>query len=426
MIKRLFQSRVFKNASWLIVGKVVQMLLSLVVGVLSARYLGPSGYGLISYAQAYTAFFSAFCTLGINSVLVKELTDAPDKQGQTLGTSLLLRFASSLLSALMIVAIVGVAERDEPLTVAVVALSSIGLLFHIFETFNYYFQSKLRSKVTAIVTLVAYIVTSIYKIVLLVLGKNVLWFALATSIDYIVVAILLYAVYRYGGGQRLSFSRKRAKEILKRSCHFILPALMVSIYGYTDKFMLKAMIDEEAISFYTVAVTVCGMWTFILSAVIDSFYPTIMEAYKTSREIFEKRCRRLYATVFYLAVFASGAICALAFWIIYILYGEAFLPAVTPLRIITWYTAFSFLGMARNAWVVCEEKQKYIKYIYLAAALTNILLNLLLIPPYGAAGAALASLLTQIVTVFVIPLLIKPLRRNSVLMMEAILLRKLK
>ena len=68
MIKRLMQNAVIKNAGWLIFGRIGQMVISLVVGVLSARYLGPSNYGLINYAAAYTSFFMALCTLGINSV----------------------------------------------------------------------------------------------------------------------------------------------------------------------------------------------------------------------------------------------------------------------------------------------------------------------------------------------------------------------
>jgi len=102
------------------------------------------------------------------------------------------------------------------------------------------------------------------------------------------------------------------------------------------------------------------------------------------------------------------------------------LPSVNPLRIITWYTAFSYLGVARNAWVVGKDKQKYLIWIYMSAALSNVLFNIWLIPIWGASGAALASLIAQIVTVMVAPFFIKPLKRNSVLMLEAIALKGLK
>ena len=128
-LNSLKQNRIATNAAWLIVGKLVHMVLSFLVGLLTARYLGPNHFGLINYAAAYTSFFAALCTLGINSVIVKNFVDYPDEEGETIGTTLLLRGLSSLLSALMIIGIVAVIDRGEPLTLAVVALYCTGLLF---------------------------------------------------------------------------------------------------------------------------------------------------------------------------------------------------------------------------------------------------------------------------------------------------------
>lgn len=426
MIKRILKNAVVKNAGWLIAGRIIQMLISLVVGLLTARYLGPSNYGLINYANAYTAFFMAFCTLGINSVLVQEFVNYPEQEGTIIGSTLAMRAISSFCSAGMIIGIVSIVERDEPTTIAVTALCSIGLLFNIFETFNYWFQSKLQSKVTSIVILVSYAVTALYKVVLLVLNKSVLWFAFSTALDYICIGILLLIAYRKYNGKALSFSIDVSKRILKKSVSFILPGLMVSIYGYADKFMLKQMLDEASTGYYASATAVCSMWTFVLTAIIDSMYPTIMESYKTDKELFEKKNRQLYAIVFYVSVAVSTFISIFAKPIVSILYGQAYLPAVNPLRVITWYTAFSYLGVARNAWIVCENKQKLLKYIYIVSALSNVILNCFFIPSLGATGAALASLITQILTTLVVPLFIKDIRYNSVLMIEGILLRKVR
>ena len=79
MLEKYFVKREVKNASWIIGEKIIQMVISFFVGILTARYLGPDNYGLINYANAYGAFFTAFCTLGINSVIVKNLIDNPDE-----------------------------------------------------------------------------------------------------------------------------------------------------------------------------------------------------------------------------------------------------------------------------------------------------------------------------------------------------------
>ena len=149
-----------------------------------------------------------------------------------------------------------------------------------------------------------------------------------------------------------------------------------------------------------------------------------MEAHKTGdEELFKKKNRQLYAVVFYVSMGVAVLFNIFAELVIYILYGKAYLPAAMPLRIVSWYTAFSYLGVARSAWIVSKNRQRHLIKIYAAAAIGNVALNYLLIPIWGASGAALASLAAQIITGFLLPFFIKDLRENAVLMLEGILLK---
>lgn len=412
-----------KNAGWLILGRVFQMIISLFVSLLTARYLGPSNYGLIGYANSYAVFFTAFCTLGINSLLVKEFVDHPGEEGKILGTTMGLRGVSSILSALTITLIVSILDAGETTTILVVALTGIGLVFQSFEIFNFWFQSRLQSKITAMATLVGYAVSAAYKVYLIIAGKNVLYFAVVASLDHLCMGVILIWKYHKYSKSKFQFSWEYGKKLLARSYHFILSGLMIAVYGQTDRIMLKQMIGETEVGYYTTAVAICGVWCFVLSAIIDSVQPTIMKAHTTDYELFERRNRQLYALVFYIATVVSAGIAILAKPIVYLLYGAEYLPAVFPLRIIVWYTAFSYLGVARDGWIVCEAKQKYLIWIYASAAAANVLLNYFLIPEWGASGAAVASLIAQIITTIITPFFIKGIRRNAVLMLQAICLK---
>ncbi|MCM1060398.1 MAG: flippase [Eubacterium sp.] len=416
----------FKNAGWLISGKIIQMLIAFFISIFTTRYLGPSNFGIINYANAYVAFFASICTLGINSVIVKDFLDYPDEHGKTIGTTLVLRTVVSLLSAVMIVSIVGVVDYGDTEIITVSALCSISLIFQVFDTINYWFQSKYLSKVTAIATLIAYIAISVYKIILLILKKNVHWFAAASAVDYIFIAIVLMIAYKKYNGAKLSFSWKKGKELLNKSYHYILSGMMVAIYGHTDRLMLKQMLDEASVGYYSLATTISGMWVFVLAAIIDSMYPSIISSYEVDKKLFERKNRQLYAMVIYISFAVSVLFIIFGGLVIHILYGDKYLPAVEPLKIITWYTAFSYLGVARNAWIVCENNQKYLKYMYFCAAVINIILNYFMIPVWGASGAAVASLITQIFTSLILPSFFKEMRPNVKLMMQAFLLKKLK
>ena len=183
------------------------------------------------------------------------------------------------------------------------------------------------------------------------------------------------------------------------------------------------MLDDKTVGYYAVATTVCNMWVFVLASIIDSMYPSILKLYKEDYRAYERKNKQLYAIVFYLSLIVSLGFILFGEFIIKILYGVEYMSAVTPLKIVTFYTAFSYLGVARNAWIVCENQQKYLKYMYFGAAVTNIGLNLIFIPILGTSGAALASLVTQICTSIILPMFFKGTRRNSQLMIDAILLK---
>lgn len=422
IINNLLQSKVTRNAGWIIAGRLYQIFLAFVVNLLTARYLGPSNFGLINYAATYTSFFASFCTLGINSVIVKNFVDHPAEEGETVGSAIALRMVSSALSVIMMICITLIADKGEATTHLVVFLCSIGVIFQVMDTLDYWFQSKLQSKYTAFATVVSYTVVSAYKVWLLATGKSVEWFAVSTSIDYLVVAIVLLLMYKRHNGPQFKYSMHKVKELFSCSYHFILAGLMVSIYGSTDKFMLKQMLDEAEVGYYSTAFCVCNSWVFFLAAIIDSLYPVILQSFD-NKKMFERKNKQLYAIVFYLSLVVSLVFSLLASPIVNILFGSAYASATTPLRVITWYTAFSYLGVARNAWIVSYNKQKYLKYIYGGAAISNVVLNAILIPLWGASGAALASLLTQISTILLFPVVIKDLQPNARLMMDAIFLK---
>ena len=422
-LKGIIENQEARNAGWIIAGRVVQMVLSLFVGILTARYLGPGNYGLINYGNAYVGFFTALCNLGLNSVIIKEFVDHPNEQGEAIGSVLLMRFISSVLSSAVIISIVSIIDHDEPITIAVVALCSLGLVFQIFETFSFWFQNQYKSKITSLAILVAYLITSGYKIILLILGKSIQWFAFATSVDYIILAIALFIAYKQNRGPRLRFSLSKSKSLLKVSYNYILSSMMVAVYGQTDKLMLKQMLDENAVGYYSTATALCAMWTFVLTAIVDSMFPTILRLAKKDRVAYERKNRQLYAIVFYVCFFVSICFVLFGRFAIGILYGEAFLPAASVLNVVTWYTAFSYLGVARDAWVISEGKQRYLKYMYSCAAIMNVSINAVLIPVMGAVGAALASLLTQIFTSILLPMFIRDMRPNAKLMLDAIMLR---
>lgn len=412
------KNKVVQNASWIIGARVIQALLSFVIGMLTARFLGPSNYGLINYAASVVAFFTPIMELGITNIIVHQLIEHNDREGDTLGTALALNLFSAVFCIAGIIAFSIVANYGETETVVVCALYSILLVFKAVEILQYWFQAHLFSKYSSIATLTAYIVVSAYKVFLLVTHKSVYWFAISYAIDNCVIAILLWVLYKRLGGQKLRFSKNTAKRLFSQGKYYIVSSMMVTIFAQTDKIMLKAMLGAESVGFYSAAVTCAGMTGFIVTAIIDSFRPVIFEGKKKSEEVFNNHLVSLYSIIIYFSLAQSLVMTIGARVIVLIVYGNQYVPAIDALRIVVWYTTFAYLGSVRNIWLLAENKQKYLWKINLFGALANIALNALLIPWFGINGASFASLITQFFTNVIVGYIIRPISPNNALMVK--------
>lgn len=149
------QNKVLKNASWIIACRIAQSLISLVIGMITARYLGPSNYGVISYVASVVAFALPIMQLGLNQTLVKEFVQNSEQEGKVLGTALIINVLSSFLSMAGSVAFVAFVNAGERETLLVCILYSLTLLFQATEMTQYWFQSKLLSKYPSMASLCA-------------------------------------------------------------------------------------------------------------------------------------------------------------------------------------------------------------------------------------------------------------------------------
>ena len=150
-MRQLWKSAFIKNTGWIILAQVYQILLSLVIGVISARYLGPSNYGTLNYAAAYISFFTTVCSLGLGGVAVKEMIDNRHNEGVILGTSIAMRFIAGVLSLAAVYIIVAVLNPGDKILLTVAFLQSLALLFNAFHIIDTWYQSYLRSKIPAII-----------------------------------------------------------------------------------------------------------------------------------------------------------------------------------------------------------------------------------------------------------------------------------
>jgi len=404
------------------VGRVIQLAMSFVTTMLVTRYLGPGTYGRLTYVFSYIQLFLPVCALGMNDIIVKTLLDNKENSDEIMGTVIGMRLIVSIVCMICSVSLVALMNND-PSYRMIAILQSFSLAFYSFDSIIYFFQANLLSKNVGIVLSLSYTLVSLFRITGIVLKKDLVWFGFGMSLDYIIQAVLLMIAY-FRNGRKLVFNKAYIKELLKRSSHYMIAGLLVVIYGkVTDILLLGKLVDETNVGYYGSAITLCNAWPFVLTAIIDTANPIIISLFDHNKPLFEKRIRQLYSAIFYISLLASLGILVVGNFVISLLYGRDFLPAAMPLKIYSFSTAFSYLGVARVAWMQCNEKTRYETRIALFGAVVNVALNYILIRSFGINGAALAAVLTQFLTNFVFLFAMKDTRENAKLILDAILLR---
>lgn len=413
------KNSVLKNAAWIIGCKIIQSILNLVIGMMTARYLGPSNYGVITYVSSIVAFAVPIMQLGMKQTLVKEVVQSSEREGEILGTSLVMNIISSIFCMLGCVSFVAIADAGDKETIIICALYSLTLLFQATEITQYWFQAKLLSKYPSIASLFAYIVVAAYKVFLLATQKSIAWFALSNVLDYFLISVILIVFYRKLGNQKLKFSWCTGKKMFSQSKYYIIPGLMVMIFHHTDRIMIKLINGEVETGIYSAAVTCIGISGFVFAAVIDSARPVILEIKVKNQKLYETKVTQLYCIINCMALAQSVGMTLLSKPLIALMYGADYKASAGVLSVAVWYITFGYYGMVRNIWILAEEKQKYLTGINVAGAVANVVLNFFLISKWGAVGAAVASLVTQFFTNVIIGFIIKPLRRNNYLMLRS-------
>ena len=413
-------SKVARNASWIIGCKLAQSIIGFVLNLLTARFLGKSSFGDISYAAALVSFVVPIMRLGFGNIMVQEIVQNPEREGKALGTGVFLNVISSFACIVGVTTFAYVANPGEPVTVIVCLLYSIKLTFEATDLISYWYQAKLMSKYSSIISLVVHFVVLGYKIYILASSRSIYWFAVTSALEYLLGSIALFVVYHIKKTQKLAISFKLGKEMFNKGKHYILSSMMVMIFAETDKIMLKGLIDSSATASYATAATLAGATGFFFAAIIDSFRPWIFEVQKTNEELFKNRLKMLYSFVIYISLFQSIVMTIFAKPIVLLTYGQEYYESIGALQIVVWYTTFSYLGSVRNIWILANDKQKYLWLINLLGAIANVILNVALIPFLGIYGAAIASLVTQIFTNVIVGYIIKPIRPNNAIMVSSL------
>ncbi|KKQ61466.1 MAG: Membrane protein [Parcubacteria group bacterium GW2011_GWE2_38_18] len=387
--------RYFKNTGWMFFGQMFSLLVAFFVGARIARYLGPENYGVLNYVLSFAGIFGTIASLGIDSILSREIITYPEQKNKLLGTGFGIKIFGGSLAFILASISVLLMENQFLIRLLVILYSSVYILQAI-NVISIYFQSEVKAKNNVKVQLAVTILSAVLKILMMILHKGVIFIVFVYIFDFIWQAIGFIWIYKRSNFKisNWSFDLPLAIKIWRNSWPLMLTAAVSFIYFKIDQVMIGRLMGKQEVGWYAAAVKIAEVSYFLPGIICGSLFPAIVNAKKVGVEFYHRRLKNFYLLMSIIPILINVPIMLLAEPIILILFGQDFIYSIGILKIYTWSSIGLFLGWAVQYHLTSENFIKTIFFTNLIAMITNIALNLVLIPKIGLYGSAYATLIS--------------------------------
>ncbi|RDD29676.1 O-unit flippase [Prosthecochloris sp. ZM] len=390
---------IIHNTGWLLGDKALRLGLGLLVGAWVARYLGPSQYGELTYVVAFVAFFQTITLLGLNSVAIRDMARDREASPVILGTVFRLRLITGFFCWLAGVAAMALFRPGDTDTLILTAVVAGTVIFQAADTIDLWFQSQTQSRRTVVAKAIAYVLNSMLKIGLILVKAPLLYFALAMLMEFSLAAIALYVSYRiYPAPFSWKWDMEWAQRLLKESWPYMISGLAIMVYIRVDQIMLREMCGVHELGIFSAALPLSTTWYFIPMMISQSAGPSIAKKKLTDPAGYEYALNRLFSMMWWMLLPLSICIALFSSPVVHLLYGDAYTESASVLAIHVFANIPVGLGVMQSIWILNERRNTLSLKKTVIGAITNIGMNLVLIPRYGAIGAAISTLFSTLIS----------------------------
>lgn len=394
-------SRLAPGSQWLLADRGFRASLELIVGLWMARHLGPSAFGNLSFALAVVALTGPLSSMGLQAVLVRDLIRSPERAAVLVSSATALRIAGGLVGAAVLIAASLVVTGSERLML--VRFGAIIVVLQAAEVFELHLQAHGRFGWSAFARSGAAFLASSGRILLILAGAGVLPF-LITFIGEVLVWGLLLRWSRVAAGLQLGFvapSLACMADLFRQSWLLVLSGFGAVLNLKIDQVMLGAMVSVEQLGQYAAAVRFSEALYFLPHLIVSAAFPALVKARSVAGDDYRRRMWRLFQVLFGLAIVIAVGGVFFAPSGISLLLGPSYQGSAAVFRIHVLAVLFVYPSVLLSRWLIAEGLLVFSLVRHLSGAGCNIALNLLLIPIWGIAGSAVATVVSYAVAGYV-------------------------
>lgn len=392
--------RIIKNTASLFVAQIIVSILSLILSIFIARFLGETLFGKYSFAIAFVAIFTLYSDLGYNTLMLREIARNNENAKKYLQNVLAIRIVvCSILFSLILISI-NLLEYPQDTKNVVYILAGAALISSVTDVFSIIFRAFEKMEYEALTKTLFNLIRVSLGIIILFIGYGLIELSLV---------FLFSSLFNF----TLSFVLCKKKFVnpmiefdltfLKNTLKIAIPLGTLSFFGiiYTriDTVMISLIQGDAPVGWYNAAYNLILGLKPIPKLFISVLLP-LMYNYSTSSKralnyLFEKSFKMLYCAGLFFVIVT----CSFATDIITIAYGESYYNSIIALQVLSLDILLIFLINPLGGVLISTNCEKSMNFVYIFTVICNIGLNLILIPAYSYIGAAFATIICELLLI---------------------------
>ena len=401
----------FFNLTWGVLAKLFSGMKLAFLGIIIARYLGPEDFGVFSYVISFVSLFSVLAEFRLQSILVRDFSENKIDPKILLGSSLKICLFFASIGYLSLSLIVYILDDNNTMKFFLL-IYGLSYFFQIFRFLRAFFISKLLNKLIIRAELIAAFSLLAIGAMFIYLQLSVIYFVALRVFDVFMFSVLLVILYTKNEGSILLWKENVAvrKKLIIDSFPLVLSGFAVIIFNKIDQVMLRHFIDDYAVGQYSAAVSITGIISFIPIVISESITPILVSKRKKNIELYKKSRQSFSNILIWGSLVLSIIIMLLSPYIISILYGSEYNPAIGVMKIFAFKGVFVAMGAVAAQIMIIEAVHQlaYVKSVI--GGIVNIVFNYFLILKLGMIGAVWASLLAFLLSSYIVHFFMKRYR----------------
>lgn len=401
---------ILKNTTFLMSGNALERILSFCTAILITRYLGPEKYGQYIFVFTFVAIGAVLWDFGLNTLLTREISRDKDLTASYSGASIIIKTSIMLPVlgfSLLFLKLSGYAS----IILASVCIFAVArYLMSIFEIFQSLFSAYRRMEFTAILGILraATLLMSVLYIIKVSAGGLVdIFFCYLTALSVTLIASIIF-LKRYFVLPTFPISLTYFSNLIKEGFSLFLISAAYMLYFRIDHLMLSRLAGDIQTGLYGSAYTLFEVvLVFFPMIIMTSAFPVLSHCYKNNIDDMKKIYNVLLKYSIFLGIPISCGTFLLAKEIIITLYGNVYIDATPAMSILGLSISVFFITNLLSWTLTAADMQKHVLISYSIALLINVILNLWLIPLYGAQGAAITTLICVVLQLIYMSKIIK-------------------